>query len=425
MDKYTIAARWIDASRSMRDAVAGWFAITTRLPECGCGIYTMRNERLFCSICGNREACTSWRCGSCGGPLAWNAPASFTRHDIDTSANFIWRYAATLPKVEPRITFGEGQSPLTTLTLSNGQLAAKLEMVHPTSSFKDRGCALLVNAFANKDVMRLVEDSSGNAAASLAGYAARAGTPCTIFAPARASTGKLIQAAAYGAEVVRVEGNRADVAAAAEQRHDPANGVIYASHNWHPWFIAGVATWAFEVWEQRGFTAPEAIVVPAGSGSLILGAWSAFRMLAEGGEIERMPRLFAAQPAACAPLAHAIDAGLEAPERFAQQSTLAEGASIALPVRGAQLVAAIRESRGSAVTISEEEIASATVASARQGLFIEPTSALAVAAAERLVCDGAVPGSEDTVVVLTGSGLKAQSTIEGLLSLDNPSASLL
>ncbi len=376
----------------------------------------MHDRALFCPLCENAAPVTSWRCESCAGPLTWHAPGSFTRADIDVSASFVWRYANALPEIEAGITFGERQTPLTTLSLSNCQVAAKLEVLHPTGSFKDRGCALLVNAFTGTDVKRLVEDSSGNAASSLAGYAARANIPCTIFAPARASAGKLIQAEACGADVVRIDGSRADVAAAAEQRHDPDNGVIYASHNWHPWFIAGVATWAFEVWEQRGFTAPVAIVAPAGSGSLILGAWAAFQMLVEGCEIERMPRLYAAQPAACAPLVAALDAGLKTPERFPQQPTLAEGASIALPVRGAQLVAALTESGGGAIAVTEDEIAKATLASAKQGLFIEPTSALAVASAERLVSAGAIPGNDDTVVVLTGSGLKAQSTIAALLS---------
>ncbi|MGE3797428.1 MAG: pyridoxal-phosphate dependent enzyme [Thermomicrobiales bacterium] len=378
-------------------------------------------DTLFCPACeGSPEyPFTAWRCPSCLGPLSWHGPATFTRDQIDASSSFIWRYSATLPAIEPRIGYNERPTPMTSLSIGGARTLAKLETQHPTASFKDRGCALLVNAFAQERVERLVEDSSGNAASSLAGYAARAGIACTIFAPAGASPGKLIQAEAYGADVVRVEGSRADVAAAAEAQHDADRGVFYASHNWHPWFIAGVTTWALEIWEQRGFSAPTAIVAPVGSGSLILGAYAAFTMLRNGGEISQLPRLYAAQPAACAPVVTAVDSHQITTRRFAQQPTMAEGASIANPVRGSEVLTAIRATGGGAIAVSEVDIRAATIVSARQGLFIEPTSALAVAAAQQLIEAGTIPGTEETVVVLTGSGLKAQTKIADLLSSDD------
>jgi threonine synthase len=373
---------------------------------------------LFCERCDDSRLLpiTAWRCPTCLGPLSWRAPTRFSVSDLDRSTPVIWRYRAALPPVEPRITFGEEPTPLTSLELDGATIGAKLESNHPTASFKDRGCALLVNAFAEAGVAQLVEDSSGNAAASLAGYAARAGIPCTIYAPAHASSGKLIQATAYGATVVRVEGSRADVASAAEQAHDPERGVIYASHNWHPWFIAGVSTIGFELWEQLGHNAPEALIAPAGSGSIILGAFTAFSMLRAAGEIGRMPRIYAAQPAACSPLVSALERDAIDVETFPHQPTLAEGASIAKPVRGREVLAALRASGGGAVALSESEIAAATRLAASQGLFIEPTSALAVAAAERLVESGRVPASTGTVMVLTGSGLKSQAAIETIVS---------
>lgn len=378
----------------------------------------MTDQRLSCPSCPESRSLppTAWRCPLCLGPLAWFGPTGFRASDIDTERTFIWRYSAALPVVESSVGFGEEATPLTSIDIGHGVVAAKLESQHPTASFKDRGTALLVNALRQAGVSRLVEDSSGNAAASLAAYAARAGIPCTIYAPAAASAGKLLQANAFGAEVIRVDGSRAAVAAAAEHAHNPDQGVVYASHNWHPWFVMGVATWALELWEQRGYRAPRAIVAPAGSGSLILGAWTAFSLLLKSGAIEEMPALFAAQPAACSPLVRALELGRTETTPFDSQPTLAEGASIANPVRGREVLEALRSSAGGAVAVSEDDIVQATLTAARQGILVEPTSALAVAATTSLVQDGLVPPTTDTVLVVTGSGLKTQSTIATLLN---------
>ncbi len=378
----------------------------------------MSPDDLFCPRCYGQPAASpnEWRCHSCGGPFDWRGPDRFDRTDIDESASFIWRYAAALPDVSMRISPADVVTPVASIEIAGTTVHAKLESLHLTGSFKDRGCALMVSALAAQGVERLVEDSSGNAASSLAAYAAHAGIPCTIYAPAAASSGKLVQSAAYGAEVVRISGNRAAVAQAAADRHDPGNGVIYASHNWHPWFIAGVATVALELWEQRGFRAPSAIIAPAGSGSLILGAYAAFSMLVRGGEIERMPRLFAAQPAACAPFAVALDSGAETVTPVQPKPTIAEGASIANPVRGDQVLHAIRSTGGSAMGISEDGIANGVIAAARQGVYIEPTSGLAIEATRLLLEAGTLDSADDIVVILTGNGLKATDAMAGLLN---------
>jgi threonine synthase len=314
------------------------------------------------------------------------------------------------------VTLGEAATPVIELTIDGWTVETKLEFLLPSGSFKDRGFAVLIDALARLNVREVVEDSSGNAAASIASYAARAGLGCTVYAPAAASPAKLVQAEACGATVVRVEGSRAEVAAAAERAHDPGNGRVYASHNWHPWFLAGVTTWALEYWEQRGFAAPDAIIAPAGSGSIILGAYHAFSLLRGSAAVDRLPRLFAVQPEACAPLAAAVALDLQAVEPVHARPTLAEGASIANPVRGNEVLAAIRESGGGAVAVSEEAIARATLDAARQGVYIEPTSALAIAGARKLRESGAVARSDRAVLVLTGSGLKATPTIAQLLS---------
>jgi threonine synthase len=308
------------------------------------------------------------------------------------------------------------ETPLASLDVDGTRLLAKLDFLTPSGSFKDRGFAVLLAALTQTGARRVVEDSSGNAAASIAAYAARASIPCTVYAPASASPGKLVQAAAYGANVTRVHGSRSDVARAAEDQHDEPRGVIYASHNWHPYFIAGVATWAFEVWEQLGWRAPDNVIVPAGSGSLVLGARYAFTLLRKGGEISRLPRVFAVQPEACSPLVTAMERRTPATTAFEQRPTIAEGASIANPVRARAVLAALRDSGGRAVAAPEEEIVDATLEASSQGIYIEPTSALAIAGARTLLRSGAIAQSESTVLVLTGSGLKATETVERLIA---------
>lgn len=357
-----------------------------------------------------------WRCPSCGGSLKWETGRRFGRQDIDDSAVGLWRYARALPLPRERsISLGEVVTPLIEGEVGGMTVRWKLDYLSPTGSYKDRGAAVLVSALRALGASHAVEDSSGNAAAAIAAYAAAAGMRCTVFAPAAASPGKLVQAAAYDAEVERVEGSRDDVAAAAMERAAVAPGATYASHNWHPFFIEGVKTWAFEVWEQLGWRAPNAVVVPVGSGSMLLGAHLAFTALLSADEIGHLPRLYAAQPAACAPVATAIESNAEETSPFPRSATVAEGASIANPVRGRGVLRAIRESHGGAVAVAEAEIAAACLASAANGIYIEPTSAVAVAGARKLIELGEIARDDQVVVVLSGSGLKATDGIKGLM----------
>jgi threonine synthase len=328
----------------------------------------------------------------------------------------LWRYGAVLPvRAADAVSLGETITPLVEAGVDGVAIRFKLDYLLPTGSYKDRGAAVLVSALRTLGVRRAVEDSSGNAAAAIAAYAARAGIACTVFAPAGASAGKLVQAAAYGARVERVQGSRDDVANAAIDAAAADATATYASHNWHPFFVEGVKTWALEVWEQLGYRAPDNVVVPVGSGSMLLGAHVAFSQLREGGEIEQLPRMFAVQPAACAPVHAAFGTGAEDVAAVERRPTLAEGASIARPVRGRELLAALRESRGRTAAVEEEEIAAGLRDLARQGIYVEPTSAVAVAGVRQLLARREIGPGETTVVMLTGSGLKATEAIRGLL----------
>lgn len=380
----------------------------------------MTDLTLSCDACGwqGEPSLQRWACPSCAGPLGWSGPERFDRSMIREHEGSLWRYGAALPVgEEPRVSIGEPVTPLAHATLDGAPVRMKLDMLMPTGSYKDRGATVLLTHLAGLGATEAIEDSSGNAAAAIAGYAARAGIPCTVFAPAAASPGKLVQAAAFGARVERVSGSRDDVAQAAVDAAAAHPTATYASHNWHPFFIAGVMTWALETWEQLGYRAPDNVVVPVGAGSLLLGAERAFRMLLAGGEIARMPRFFASQPAACAPVVAAWEAGAEVTTTFDRKPTLAEGTAIANPIRGRALLRAVRDSNGGAVAVSEDEIVDALRHVAAQGIYPEPTSAGAVAGARALLRSGAIGPGETTVVVISGNGLKATPAIAEALGI--------
>ncbi|MHB8575295.1 MAG: pyridoxal-phosphate dependent enzyme [Dehalococcoidia bacterium] len=322
----------------------------------------------------------------------------------------IWRYEHYLPATAPqhRVTLGEGSTPLVEaprLAEAAGiaRLYLKLDSQNPTGSFKDRGTAAAVAEALARGATHLVEDSSGNAGASAAAYAPRAGLRCTVYAPESAPRAKLSQAEAYGARVVRVAGSRADVTAAA-RRHAKDGTVYHLDHNQSDTFVSGTQTAAFELAEALGEVPP--VVVPAGGGSLLLGCCLGFNQL-QALDATVTPPLFAVQPEACAPLVNALARGWEKPVPVEVLPTIAGGITIADPPRGARLLAALRDSGGGAVAVPDEAILRWGRLLARlEGIYAEPTSAAAMAGLAKLVAEGRIARDGAAVVIVTGSGLK-------------------
>jgi threonine synthase len=327
----------------------------------------------------------------------------------------MWRWAGGLPNIAEtqRVTLGEGDTPLVAAGWAGVPVHFKLEYASPTGSFKDRGVAVLASWLKSQSVKRVTEDSSGNAGASLAAYCARAGIACDLYAPEGASPGKLLQARASGARVITVPGPREGVAKAAQ---DAAGDGCYASHNWNPFFLEGVKTYAFEVWDQLGGRAPDVVVVPCGYGSLVLGAWMGFRTLVDAGAAERVPRIIAVQAANCAPVVAAFRGKLHGVPAVVSQGTIAEGIACPRPVRGPQVLEALRASKGQAIAVSEAEIGEACRNLARIGFYVEPSGAVAAAGLRRLVGSGAWNLDATAVVVLSGSGLKTPDRIAALVA---------
>lgn len=352
-----------------------------------------------------------WR-GDDGGPLMLEPLPGITRRQIDTGTNSQWRYRAALPlpQSEP-VTLGEGRTPLLQRTLAGLEVAIKPESMNPTGSFKDRGSSVMISALRHQGVKQLLEDSSGNGGSSVAAYCAAAGIDAQIIAPASTSPSKIVRSRLHGASVELVPGTRQDVADEAVRR---AGTRFYASHNWHPQFLQGVKLIAYEIWEDLGFTAPSAVLVPAGAGSLVLGCAMGFAELKRCGEIGQVPRILVSQPERCCPLVRAFNGGAAAVDARAWPATLAEGTAIAQPVRDREVLQAIRDSSGGATAVAEEELLPAVRELAATGVFVEPTSAQVLPALRQFHATGHV-GPDDTVVlVLTGSGLKAGQALSRL-----------
>jgi len=342
-----------------------------------------------------------WQC-PCGGPFDLTfrpcPPLNLTGRPYT-----LWRYAEALPvSPEHRVTFDEGFTPLTPALMpaaADRKILLKQDHLFPTGSFKDRGAALLLSHAHELGVRSLLEDSSGNAGAAVAAYAARAGIACDVYVPESASPAKKAQIAAFGATVHAVPGPRE---AAADAARKAAGNTFFASHVWNPWFIHGTKTAAYEIWEQLGRKAPGTILAPTGNGTLLLGLHLGFRELVAGGLCGRMPVLIAVQTEAASGLARMWAEHLQSPPETPAASTIAEGIAVRRPARAVQIVEAVRSTSGRFLVVGEEDIRPAYHEACQAGWYIEPTSAVALAALPQLT-----PDLPDPVVIpLTGHGLK-------------------
>jgi threonine synthase len=358
-----------------------------------------------------------WRC-VCEGALDLLLPSPRLSPDlVRQRPPDLWRYIEALPPLASRVSLGESITPLISFEHRGRTIWLKCDYMLPTGSYKDRGAAILMSHLQDMGIHRVVEDSSGNAAASLAAYAARAGIDIEVFCPASASPGKLAQIKLYGAQLRLIEGPRQCTTEALE-RHVAASGDFYASHLWHPYFLEGVKTVAYEITEQNGWQAPGVVICPVGAGSILLGLHKGFTELREAGIIAHMPRLFAAQAANICPvyMAYARHEN-DVPPIAASRPTLAEGIALPRPVRGPLLLQALRETDGGVAVVSEEEIREGLVILGRRGICVEPTSAVVIKAFEHLEDAGMIYPHEQVVLVLSGFGLKAGVVLQQLVSV--------
>ena len=333
-------------------------------------------------------------------------PFSYDPQKIEPAQTGIWRHRHSfeLPADAPPISLGEGGTPLVWAGAFGQQVAFKCEFLQPTGSFKDRGSATLVSFLRSRGVNNAVEDSSGNAGASFAAYASRAGIHARVFVPDSASGPKRAQIEAYGVELVGVPGARSNASEAALHAVEQSgSAAVYASHAYLPFNLSGYATLAYELLEQLG-EAPGSLILPVGQGGLLLGAWRGFTALRGAGIIEKLPVLVGVQARLCAPLWAIALYGMAGAGWVAEGPTLAEGIRIVHPVRGDAVLQAVSESGGQFLAVDEAQIRSGQESLARLGLFVEPTSAVVWDALDQAAAQLPRP----IVVVLTGSGYKSE-----------------
>ncbi len=343
----------------------------------------------------------SYRCPSCGGLYGFPEGLVYSPAKLQPELPGIWPYKTSfcLPAGAPVVTLGEGNTPLVWTEISGIKVGLKLESLNPTGSFKDRGTAVMVSWLMAGGIDSAVEDSSGNAGASFAAYASRAGIQGRVFIPSSASGPKRFQIESYGQEVIPVPGPRS--AAARAVLEEVNRGGIYASHAYLPQGTAGIATIAYELLDQLG-EPPGTILMPVGHGSLLLGISLGFEALLASREIERLPKLVGIQAAACDPLYRAFSAGASSPLPVPEGKTLAEGVAIADPFHGEYVLAAVRRSGGLILSVGEDQIRRGQAELARKGFHVELTSALVWGGLEQL--DETLP--EPIVAIITGHGLK-------------------
>jgi threonine synthase len=351
-----------------------------------------------------------YRCPDCGGLYEFSTPLRYSSQPSNArTARSLSRYRGTFPLPEgaPLVSLGEGGTPLIAIDVQGRTVHFKCEHLNPTGSFKDRGTSILVTALVAIGAQEAVEDSSGNAGASFAAYAARAGISARIFVPASASGPKLSQIAAYGAQTVRVVGPRSAAAEAVQREAD--DGALYASHAYLPHGLAGMATLAYELVEQLQGP-PGAVILPIGQGTLLLGGDLGFKALVNAGMIDHVPHWVGVQARACAPLWSIYTAGAAGMGWTSEGETMAEGIRIIRPLRGDAVLGAVEGSGGRIVAVDEPEISAGRDALGRRGLYVEPTSAV-VWQALMATLDG-LP--DPVVVVLTGSGYKSPDPVPRL-----------
>lgn len=323
----------------------------------------------------------------------------------------VWRYASLLPAhIEP-VSFEEGGTTLhhckhLAKKLGIKNLYVKNEGENPTGSFKDRGMTVGVTMAKEFNCSFVACASTGNTSASLAAYAAKAQMTCAVLLPkAKIAFGKLSQALAYGAKIIAIEGNfdnAMDMVKEATYKWD-----IYLLNSLNPYRLEGQKTLGFEVIEQLNYKSPDRIILPVGNAGNISAIWKGFRELDCLGLLGSLPKMCGVQAAGAAPIANMIEENLDTIHFVDNPETIATAIRIGKPVNWPKAIAAINQSKGTAISISDKEILSAQRLLAKtEGLFVEPASASSIAGIIHQCNAGDIDKDETIVCVTTGNGLK-------------------
>lgn len=344
-----------------------------------------------------------------------------TRERIESGPGSLWRYRDLLPiEGPPRAGLDSGWTPLRRAD----RLAAELGVAelyikddsanYPTFSYKDRVVSVAITKALELGIEVVGCASTGNLAHAVAAHAAQAGLRAVVLIPHDLEQGKILATQAFGPELIKVEGNYDDVnRLCSEIAGRYPFGLVNV--NLRPYYTEGAKTHGFEIAEQLGWRLPQHTVVPVAGGTILPKVWKAYRELIDLGLVaDNGPRLHAAQPAGCNPIAEAI---LEGQEDFRPQKpdTVAKSLAIGNPADGYFVIDVVNESGGSAASPADAEILDAVKLLARtEGIFTEPAGGTTLAAAIHLIESGAIPADESICISITGNGLKTAEAFEGL-----------
>ena len=371
--------------------------------------------RLICEDCGQEHDTTRYRvyCESCGGLFdAQYSGENTTNLARRSGVRGIAKYLATLPITDPAnlVSMGEGDTPVVPLPrvaqlLGLSHVDGKLEYVNPTGSFKDRGNAVQVSVLKELGVTEVEHITGGNQGHSFAAYCARAGITYHGFPLKAGEFHPKIQAIAFhGTEMHWVDGDRA-VANDEARRFAEDAGVLQMKYEENIYFVEGQKTMAYEIGDELDYL-PDHIIVPVGQGSILHGLWRGFKEMVADGRIARIPKLYGVQTEETQPIIAAYE-GREWTPYLGTATSSANGIGVKNPPRIGSLVAALTESGGRPVTVSETSLRSWQKRLAElEGLFIEPTSAIVLGALENLKEQGYIKNHETVLLPFTGFGMK-------------------
>jgi threonine synthase len=379
---------------------------------------------LECALCGREYDAGKLQrlCADCARPLLarydLDAVRARRRDALVTPEPTMWRYQALLP-VEDKLSLGEGFTPLLHAKrlgekLGLPYLYVKDEGLNPTGSFKARGLAMAVGRARELGITEVVIPSAGNAAGAMAAYAAAAGMAAHVFMPSDVPLPFRVECAAMGAEVTLVDGLITDCGREAGKGAE-AHGWFDVSTLKEPYRLEGKKTMGYELAEQFGWRLPDVILYPTGGGTGLIGMWKAFEEMAELGWIDdHRPRMVSVQAAGCAPIPRAFHAGEEFATPWEGAETVAAGLRVPAAVGDFLILRALRESGGTAVSVSDEALVDAQIRMSRlEGVFACPEGGATLAALEVLLAQGWIDPSERVVLFNTGTGLKYPGALEG------------
>jgi threonine synthase len=336
---------------------------------------------------------------------------SFTPAQLAGRAATMWRYSEVLPDAEP-VTLGEGFTPMLP-SRETPNVFIKDEGLNPTGSFKARGLSAAVTMAKAYGLKKLAIPSAGNAASALAAYAAAAGLEAFIFMPKDVPLANRLECGNYGAQVTLVNGLISDCGRMVAENKE-REGWFDVSTLKEPFRVEGKKTMGYEVAEQLGWRMPAGIIYPTGGGVGMIGMWKAFDEMEQLGWIgSERPRMVSVQSAGCAPIVKAWHEGKAGSEMWANAATVAAGLRVPKAYGDYLVLDILKQSRGAAVAVTDDEIMDAFRHWARvEGVFAAPEGAASLAAYRQLRATGFF-GAEDTVVLFnTGTGLKYLDVIE-------------